>query len=365
MTAPRLLLAAGAVAAAYVAADRSWETPAYLPPPPAGEVAADRAAAVRRAFAGPPDRTADPAARRLLDAIGSAAGRRDGLAVLDRFDTRRLFARIRAADVPGAAGLSADPGDSVGDLDGVLLRGVRGGWLARGWDRTDLRGIDADGPGRWVAFARHSRGPDATPARWWLTGGPAGWTAADVEDVRVGVRLSELLAGLATTQVDEAAAKKLDAGLTALGAAATALADRDPVTAGKRLEPARSAPFPPAHRLIWCLTEAAVALGLNDAEAALTWAAEADRVRPGTPAADTVRAVALFRLGRWAECEAAARRAVAAVGPDPRASLVLGLALAELGRPADAVAELQAAAAEFPDADPLREAVARLTLGGN
>jgi hypothetical protein len=199
------------------------------------------------------------------------------------------------------------------------------------------------------------------PTRWWLVRRDGRWRAYDLEDVRVGLRLSHQLTAVAAAPIGEQEHTELGSALKAMTAASAALAAGDAAGAARALEPTRAARLPAPHRAILCLTEAAVALELDDPEAALNWADQADLARPGIPGTGLVRAVAYHRQRKWAEAAAAATSYVEALGPDTRGSLVLGLSLLELGRRAEAAEVLRAAAAEDPGHAGLSDALRRAT----
>ncbi len=323
-------------------------------PPPAPEEPTH----TRTTSAGP-DAT-DPELARFFTALGQAAARRDGAAGAELFDPDRLSRE---------AGATTDP-HGPARVFGAVWDGFAAGWLGSGWTETRLRRIDRlPGGAEAVVFARHRTPGGVMPARWWLIRRDGRWRAYDLEDVRVGLRLSDQLAAMTTARANEPDSAALEAALKALAAASAALAGGDATMAAKAIAPARAARLPPPHRAVLCLTEAAIALGENDPAAALDQAGRADQVRPGIPGTDLIRAIAYHRLRKWPEAAAAARRYIELLGPDPQASLVLGVSLLELGRQDEAAGVLRAAAAEYPDdaglSGALRRAADPIRPGGS
>ncbi len=299
------------------------------------EPTADRAAAVRAAFATPADPA--PAADGLADFFvraGRVARTRDPVGAVDLFDADRLYEEIRAAAGPDA--LPGAKREAVGRLYAAVGRAFAGGWTGAGWDATDICRVDAQPGGRdMIVYARHRRAGDTTggvPARWWLARRDGEYQAYDFEDCRVGLRLTDQLAGLVGQPLDPAGHAAAADALRGLGLAAEACAANDPARAEAALAPTRSAPLPPATRAVVHLADAAVALQRDDPTAALAHVQAADRLRPGMVGAELVKAVAYYRRGEWGPAADAARAYTAALGPDPRAEMVLAEAERQLAK---------------------------------
>jgi hypothetical protein len=86
------------------------------------------------------------------------------------------------------------------------------------------------------------------------------------------------------------------------------------------------------------------------------WADRADALSPGTPATNYLRASAAAAVGDWAAVVGPARAYLDAVGPDAPTARLLGAALRELGRPAEAAAAFEVGLRDDPGRADLRAA---------
>jgi hypothetical protein len=331
------------LAVAAVVLMRHAVAPVPLPEPlPAPESATERRAELRAAFARPGlPPPADPEVEAFFARVAEISGGRHPERLADLFDTGRTLA--------AAGGGEALDRDSQREL----MRAVAAGGLLDGATAVTLRRVrPLPGGGICVVAARHLLpSGDAVPARWWLARdprGPGGWVAYDFEDGRLGWRLTEQVAAILSAT--PAAAETLDA----LAAARAALAAGSPAAATAHLARGTPSALGPAHRAQWEFTAASAELTAGNFEAALGHVETAEAVRPGTPAADWLRAAVNARAGRWPEAAESAARYIDALGPDPLASAVLVEASRKLNRPAEAQAALTAALREFPDAPRLK-----------
>ena len=316
-TALAALLLAAVLADAYFS-DPPTDADAGTPAAEVAEDPAAREALLRRAFAGAAPGVKSPEALAFLDALGRSARAGDAAGAMDSFRAERLLAEVRRR-----TGRGADPRGDAQDAAAKLYqsfgRVVATQFVGVGFDRVEaLLEVVAPGGRERVLWCRHSRAsPEAvTPVRWWLCDDADRLAAYDFEDCRTGVRLSELLA--AASEVEG------DGGARVLGALGRA-SDESPPTPAE-LAALRALALPPALHALLALSEAAGRLGRGELALASECLDLAERVRPGMPALDLMRAVLLARQGKIGEAMAAAGRYEARLGPEPRTLAVRGLA---------------------------------------
>lgn len=345
-------------AAGWLSADAVFNVRTVQVSGPPGERPEERAAALHRGFAdAAQDPHPDPTVSEFLEQLRVAAAAGDAMTVTDLFDAPRLSGAVFDADIlprpnAAAAGGAVEATAAVRD---AVRTGVASGRIGRGWWAIRVRRVEPlPGGSEVVVYARHATAAGPVPVRWWLVKRGGDWKAYDLEDARVGLRLSHQIAGVYAAGTDP---NGLERGLSALAEASWRLAEGDAKGAGEAIRPARTAPLPAAHRAVLALTEAAVALALGDPKEALAQARAADQLRPGVPGTDLVRAAALYRLGRWSDAVTHARHFTDRLGPDPQASLILARSLLGLGQAGEAVAVLRAAVTEFPGDERLAAAL--------
>jgi len=269
-------------------------------------------------------------------------------------DAERFFAAVTRTDTYRTAGADADPIAGPVRARLALVDAVRAGGPGFAPESVEVRQVlPGDGANEFVAAARHRTGGRAATYRWWLVRAGNGWKVFDLEDVRTGVRLSRQAAG---QLIRGGVSPEVRAGLAALGPAAAKLAAGDPDGAAAALAPARTAALPPDGFAVRCLIEGGVAAVTGKADEARAWADRADAAAPGMPAVSHLRASAAAAVGDWAAVVGPARAYVAAVGPDAPTARLLGTALRELGRPAEAVAAFEMGLRDDPGRADLRAA---------
>lgn len=277
---------------------------------------------------------------------------RDGRGA-DAFDAERFHAAVTRTDTFRAAGVPADPVGGPVRARIALVDAVRAAAPGLAADAVEVRRVVPGAePGEFVAAARHRLGGRAGSYRWWLVRTPDGWKAFDLEDVRTGVRLSRQ----AAAQLAGPLSPEVKAGLAALGPAAEKLAAGDPDGAAADLELARAAALPRDGYAVRCLVEGGIAAVKGRTTEAREWADRADAASPGMPATDYLRAAAAAAAGEWEAVIGPARAYLEAVGPDAPAARLLGTALRELGRPAEAAAAFELGLSDDPTRADLRAA---------
>ncbi|HEX4613975.1 MAG TPA: hypothetical protein VH092_37685 [Urbifossiella sp.] len=327
-------------------------------PDPAREPADATRAAAHAAFAHD-TAPADPAAAGVaffLQSLTTAVRDGKAAAAAERFDPDRFHATVARADAFREAGLTPDPVGGPVRAQMALADAVRAGGAGLAADSVEVRRVvpGAD-PAEVIAYTRQRLGGRAGSYRWWLVRTPDGWKAFDLEDVRVGVRLSRQAAAQ-VARSDGAVAPEVKAGLAALGPAADRLAAGDPDGAAAALGPARTAALPRDGYAARCLIEGGVAAMKGRATEAREWADRAAAAAPGLPATDYLRAAAAAAARDWEGVVGPARAYLDTVGPDAPTARLLGTALRELGHPAEAVAAFESGLRDDPARDDLRAA---------
>lgn len=328
------------------------------------ESATERINTIRAAFQSnaKPVEIADPRLVRFFDCISQAADTKNPFSAIDSFDLDRLHTEVRAAHVLPRPDREVDDPDGLKKLYAGVWKAFENRWLGQGWQSTEIRHVETLlGGQEFIVYTRHRTANGVRPLRWWFTQRNQELFAFDVEDCRVGMRLSYQLAPLFALQANEADHAAIQKGLTAINEASLALAGREPTLADQLLRPARAAPFPNAAKAMLYLTEAAIALGNNAPADALLWTTQTDVVRPGIPGTDLLRSVAHFRLKHWTEAVTASRRYVDLLGPDPQASYVLSASLLELGKRDEAIVVSETARRDYPNDAGLSDLSKRLS----
>ncbi len=312
---------------------------------------------IRAAF--DPGAPRDPAAASVglfLNDLTTAVRDRRGSAA-DRFDAERFHTAVVRSAAFREAGVAADTVGGPVRARLALTDAVRAGGAGLAADAVEVRRVAAGAEANeTIVYTRQRLGGRAGSYRWWLVRTADGWKAFDLEDVRVGMRLSRQ----AAAQFGGDVSPVVKAGLAALGPAAERLAAGDPDGAGAALEPARAASLPRDGYAVRCLVEGGIAAVKGRATEALEWADRADAASPGLPATAYLRASAAAAARDWAGVLAPAREYLNAVGPDAPAARLLGTALRELGRPAEAAVVFELGLRDDPAREDLRAALAQV-----
>jgi len=318
----------------------------------------------RRAFAewkGPGhDPTADEFAD-LLRAIGTAAAAGRTADVVEAFDVSCLHDAIAQADFFTTGGRRPDPIDGPRLLRTALWSSAHEWGPALAFDRVEVRSVVAlPADAARLVYAKHGSGSRSAPFRWWFTRTATGWKVYDAEELRVGMRLSRQAAGLFARATGVEVPADVLAGLQALRTASDRLGEGDAAAADTALAPARKATLPREAFVLRCVLEGAVAAMTGRAADALAWADRADAVSPGLPAVLYLRASAHAVAADWPRAALNARLYLDHLGPDAAACRILGTALREMMRPAEAAAAFEQGLRDDPTRQDLKAALAEL-----
>lgn len=331
------------------------------PAPPAAPPAEDTNEQVQQAFArwpGPGPDPAEPELVAFLRTVAASAKAGQALETADAFDTTRLYDEVARSDVFARAGLRPNPTSGPRQLRIALWDAVHDTGLGLAFDHVEVRKVVRLPAGEErMVYARQRAGGRSVAYRWWLVRTSLGWKAYDLEDLRVGLRLSHQAVQLAAHSGDGEVPAQLLAGLKALQAASDRLNAGQADAADAALAPARAASLPREPFVLRCVLEGAVAAIRGRSAEALEWADRVDAVAPGLPAVDYLRASAYAAAGRWPQAARHARKYLDLLGPDAAACRILGAALAEMGQPAEAAEAFEQGLRDDPGREDLRAAL--------
>jgi hypothetical protein len=352
---PAAVLLAGVLAGDWAFGVREVRQPP--PRDPANAARAEAGAAFAPGAADP----APPGLTLFLQALTTAVREGRHATAADRFDPDRFHTAVARTDTFREAGLGPDPVTGPVRARFALADAVRAGGPGLAADAVEVRRVvTAPDSDEVVVYARHRLGGRGGSYRWWLVRAAAGWKAFDLEDVRVGMRLSRQAAAQLACEDGGSVPASVKAGLAALAPAADQLAAGDPDAAAAALAPARIATLPREAFAVRCLIEGGVAAVKGRATEAREWADRADAAVPGLPATDYLRAAAAAAAGDWEGVVGPARAYLDTVGPDAPAARLLGTALRELGRTAEAAAAFELGLRDDPGREDLRAALAHV-----
>jgi len=314
------------------------------------------------AFANPVPPTPDERAEfgRFFDELSAALKRGDATEAGRRFDSHRMTAELTrqgAFDrIPGGdqRGFRRGFAEGVGRALGASLVGNE---LLR-WDRTTIRRV------RWtedrkeaVVIAVHADGvgPDSLrmKMRWWFIRKDDGWKIYDLEDLEMGMRISQAMRMLLASQslqdlVNNAPAMRV-ATHDIRSAMVALVIQKDFDEAERILVRCRGVRLPDFLAAVRELVEGGLLLERNKPEDALRHLIEADRLLPGMPVVKLCRAAGLNQLEKHAEALELAQAYMAELGPDAVALAHAGFALEGLGRHDEALDSYRKGSDEDPD----------------
>ncbi|HEY1186517.1 MAG TPA: hypothetical protein VGE74_02620 [Gemmata sp.] len=296
----------------------------------------------------------------LFDELGRALAREDAAAA-DRFcDLDRVLDEVIAvsgwrADTPAQTRAELAP-----DFRGGFAR-----WMVQNkglrWTHTDVRRVVWQG-GRseaTVYVVHRTATGDSFKTLWWVVQRPDGWRVFDTADLFIAARFTREPVTTNAPEVLQLAV--LEPGRYAVVRDALVRATRaldngaNVVVADEALESARGLRLPPEDAALVAILEGRILSHQNDIDAALLQFETADRLVPGMPAAQSYRATALNRAGRYEEALSAAHEYQRRCGPDCHVFVIEGFALEGLARDREATAVYRRALDDDPDsADALR-----------
>ncbi len=188
----------------------------------------------------------------------------------------------------------------------------------------------------------------SVPYRWWVSRIEGGWLITDVEDLRMGLRLSDQLAQLVAYPSDAEGTKSQMKALLAVRAAMAAANEGNFAMVESELSAARTVPLPRGHRVVVAILEASLSLSRGLPNDALRHANEAAKIRPSTPAIHLVRASAHLQLKANADAIRAAEDYEREIGPDPQSAYIIAIGYRNLKQPERAASTLDNALRTFP-----------------
>jgi hypothetical protein len=190
---------------------------------------------------------------------------------------------------------------------------------------------------------------DAQPVRWWLERGSKGFHITDLEDPRIGVRLSKLLAGQAFLPITKAERESRDAAWKAFRAALDSHRLGQFEESKRHWTDSEKGPWFPPERVIWSCQRIAAAWHIRDIPSMRKCLNELDSIRPGTPVAMFWNAMIAAHESRWLAVKTEAERYASRFGPDRILVAIHAEALEKLGDPAGAKKLVEQALLRYPD----------------
>lgn len=332
--------------ALWFVADRLFDVRTVPPRLPTGEPA-ERDMVTREAFRkntrAPNGEEFEP----LFAKLGELELAKKGRDWAECFDADRMATEIANADL----GEPLDGNDRTALTPKVRIAlkrlGENGGLALAGKMRvlkvTSISGADG------IVCSRLDTPTGSVPYRWWISRFEDGWLITDVEDLRMGLRLSDQLAQLVAHPSDAEGTKSQTKAILAVRAAMAAANEGNFVAVDSELTTARTAPLPRGHRVIVALLEASISLSRGQPNDALRHADDAAKIRPSTPAIHLVRASAHMQLKAYTEAIRSAQAYERDIGPDPQSAYAIAISYIGLKQLDSAKNILASALRTFPN----------------
>ncbi len=332
--------------ALWFAADRVFDVRTVPPQLPTGEPA-ERDTVTREAFRknsrAPNGEEFEP----LFAKLGELEREKKGRDWAECFDADRMATEIANADL----GEPFDGNDRTALTPKVRIAlkklGENGGLALAGKMRVlkvaSISGADG------IVCSRLDTPTGSIPYRWWISRIDGGWLITDVEDLRMGLRLSDQLAQLVAHPSDAEGTKSQTKALLAVRAAMLAANEGNFALVESELNVVRTVLLPRGHQVVVAILEASLALSRGQPNDALRHANEAAKVRPSTPAIHLVRASAHLQLKANANAIRAAEEYEREIGPDPQSAYITAIGCLNLKQRDRATSTLAGALRTFPN----------------
>ena len=331
--------------ALWFVADRLFDVRTVPPRLPTGEPT-ERDIATREAFRknsrAPNGEEFEP----LFAKLGELEREKKGSDWAECFDVDRMATEIANADLGET--LHGHDRTSLTPKVRIALKklGENGGLTQTGKMRVlkvvSISGADA------IVCSRLDTPTGSVPYRWWISRLEGGWLINDVEDLRMGLRLSDQLAQLVAHPSDVEGTKLQTKAILAVRAAIAAANEGNFALVESELSAVRTVPLPRGHRVVVAILEASLALSRGQPNDALRHANEAAKIRPSTPAIHLVRASAHLQLKASADAIRAAEAYEREIGPDPQSAYVIAIGYLNLKQRDRATSTLAGALRTFP-----------------
>ena len=332
--------------ALWFVADRIFDVRTVPPRLPTGEPV-ERDMATREAFRkntrAPNGEEFEP----LFAKLGELELAKKGRDWAECFDADRMATELANADI----GEPLDGNDRTALTPKVRIAlkklGENGGLALTGKMRVlkvaSISGADG------IVCSRLDTPTGSVPYRWWLSRIEGGWLIYDVEDLRMGLRLTDQLAQLVAHPSDAEGTKSQTRAIVAVRAATVAATEGNFVAVDSELKAARTVSLPRGHRVVVALLEASIALSRGQPNDALRHADDAAKIRPSTPAIHLVRASAHLQLKAYTDAIRSAQDYERDIGPDPQSAYAIAISYLSLKQPDPAKNILASALRTFPN----------------
>ncbi len=333
--------------ALWFVADRVFDVRTVPPRLPTGE-STERDMATREVFRkntrAPNGEEFEP----LFAKLGELERAKKGRDWAECFDADRMATELANADI----GEPLDGTDRTALTPKVRIAlkklGENGGLALTGTMRV-LKVALISGGADAIVCTRLDSPTASVPYRWWLARIEGGWLIYDVEDLRMGLRMTDQLAQLVAHPSDAEGTKSQAKAILAVRAATVAANEGNFVAVESELKAARTVPLPRGHRVVVALLEASVALSRGQPNDALRHADDAAKIRPSTPAIHLVRASAHLQLKAYTDAIRSAQDYERDIGPDPQSAFAIAISYLSLKQPDPAKNILASALRTFPN----------------
>jgi tetratricopeptide (TPR) repeat protein len=277
-----------------------------------------------------------------IELVGAALEKEDGSEAARYFDTGRMLDEIVRTGIRKAPAANDRP-IVLRTIQQAVDRSLIASPLR--WDRASIRRVRFlnDDHTEAMVFTR-LRGTRGTrhKVRWWLRRGVHGWHFYDVEDLRLGLRLS-----LATGPVTQASKAGERDALMKLSNAARLLRNGHVEDAERTAMLVDHEPLSGPGEAYRLRFKAHLALAKGNPGDALDLIDRADGTQPH-PYSDVVRATAFNAAGEHEKALKRGRHAIQLCGDDAHAHRQIGLAAEKLGRRDEALEAYRAGLQEEP-----------------
>ncbi len=281
----------------------------------------------------------------LFETLGNGFRNGDWAIVEDRFDFSRMWQEVRRTAPEVELSPWQDRRARL-NFGPAFLQGIMSNRLGYAYERFEIRGCHFDDDRKEVVvFMRQWNEGSMGKTRWWLTRRDGRWRVYDREELETSLRMTTLDAMMLPLAV-----QGILAAPDVFPRIYQAMRDEDWSTAETLLDGEDFSRFPSHLQAVRWMLKANVDLTYGRCEQALNHCDRAEALHADMPILSLQRAAALNGLGRYEEARQAAQNFLDLLGTDDAALLHLGIALAGLDRPEEAIEAHRRALDDDPDA---------------
>jgi tetratricopeptide (TPR) repeat protein len=293
----------------------------------------------------------EKALRAILDDLGHAIQAGDAERIGDHVDAARMLKEFQRAGALRGLNFQAEAA-LVQKFKTSMAQALARPGQPLVWKETEIRSVKFGAGGDdAVAVVRHRDGHITLKMRWWATQESGSWKVYDFEDLDTGLRVSDVVASLLPARADlPVAPPAWVKSVPALQEAVTAIRGGDFAGAERALNRLDQVPLPGKLAGVRWLLAGAVKLELRDSRAAQPCLDKARGLNPDMPCLDLLYAALYNQTGKPAEALKHLEKYRALLGDDAATFYQLGLARAQLGQPAEAIAAYRKCLDDQPNA---------------